>query len=147
MKNVVLIAVILVLLAFGWQKVVLHMLPDEKARAFVEELRLGIDNSIFLVKYNFSSPLPPDRIDVPKRGISNIFQLDRKVEPSFTDKSKDRRIEYLVIFEASSLAPPGGSRKSEYRLVLVDRGQFFMPSWEVFEFRPARTRPYKEKSR
>ncbi len=144
MKNLILLLLVVAAIWYGWMWVCLQYLPQEEARNFVEELRLGIDNGVLGRSFTYHPPLPPNRLEMPTRGISKEFQVLRKNGPSPTDKDTDRRIEYAVRFRNSEHAPPGRSEESEYRLVQVDRGSYLVPKWEVWEFRPARSRPLRE---
>ncbi len=137
MKNWIFIGAVLALGWYCYMRVVLDYLPNEKSKAWVEELRLGIENGILSIKFSYTPPLPPDQITMPPQGISQDFRITRVSGPSPTDHDTARFIVYEVKFDKSLNATKSGLGSFEYRLVMQDMGSYFTPDWQVVEFHPA----------
>lgn len=136
MKNWLFIAAIVALGWYAYMRVVLDYLPNEKSKAWVEELRLGIENGVLSIKFTYHPPLPPEQITMPPEGISQDFRMQRLFGPTPFDHDTTRIITYEVKFDKSPNSTRTGPGAYDYRLLLRDKGSYFVPDWEVIEFQP-----------
>lgn len=138
MKELLFGAVILAVLWFGWQKFATTYWPQQAARDFVEELRLGVDNGVLSSKFDFAPPLPPKQLTMPPVGISADFQVTHESGPMLA--GAQTVITYIVVFGNSAVASSGRGVRFEYRLILANQGSFALPKWVTIEFKPVRRR-------
>lgn len=138
MKAILVVAVLVLGGLAAWLHVSVHVMPQQTARDFVENVRVNLDNikQGRYVNYHGPEGMPLSDFALPENGIDPNFSLVETRKPKMWDPPDSRAQVWRATFKESPLSQRRYREPQVYRVVMVDSGTRLLPKYKVVEFFP-----------